>query len=102
MKNQVKPEIIREFSLILMEVRENKLCSSHISFINSYMVVRKVVVLFVVSKCELEHSPYCYSKFLYINYLQGSILFTCFCKSVKLWSGKKWVFLTMSQGKVRE
>ena len=35
MKNQGKPEIVMQFSIILMEVRENKLCSSHISFINS-------------------------------------------------------------------
>ena len=34
--------------------------------------------------------------------LLGFMFFTYFCKYVKLGSGKNWVFLTISQGKVRE
>ena len=39
---------------------------------------------------------------MYITYLLGSIFFTSFCKYVKLGSAKKWFFLTISQGNVRE
>ena len=50
-KNQGKPGIIREFSMEIYpsqeEVKENKLFSLHIAFVNSCMVACKVVVRFV-------------------------------------------------------
>ena len=61
------------------------------------MAVCKVAVPFVVSKYELY---YYYSKYIYIIYLLGFIFFPNVCKYVKLGVRKKWVFLTISQGKV--
>ena len=66
------------------------------------MAVRKVVVLIVVSKCELHYLASCNRKYMYSSYLLGSIFFTSFCEYVKWESGNKWVFLTTSQGMVRE
>ena len=37
-----------------------------------------------------------------VSYLLDSISFASFCKYMKWGSGKKWVILTTSQGKVRE
>ena len=54
-KSQGKPGIVREYSIIFINIRESKLFSPHIMFINSRMAVRKVDVPFVVSKCELYH-----------------------------------------------
>ena len=47
MKSQGKPVVVREFFLICIQVRKNKLFNLHIAFINSCMIVCKVVVLFV-------------------------------------------------------
>ena len=55
-KSQGKPRVVREFSMIFISVRKNKLFSLQIAFINSCMVVRKVVVPFVVIEFELYHS----------------------------------------------
>ena len=67
------------------------------------MIVRKVVALIVVSKCELDVLLCEITNIMCITYLLGSIFFfTSFCEYVKWESGKKWVLLTTSQGKVRE
>ena len=61
-ENQGKPGIIREFSMEIYpsqgEVRENKLFSLHIAFVNSCMVACKVVVRFVSVNLNFiyEHS----------------------------------------------
>ena len=56
-KNQGKPGIIREFSIIFIQVREKSRKTNYfvsISFsLTIGLVVRKVVALFAVSKCEL-------------------------------------------------
>ena len=65
------------------------------------MVVRNVVVLIVVSRRELYALLCEITSITCITYLLGSIFFTSFYKCVKWESGKKWVFLTTSQGIVR-
>ena len=81
------------------KARESRLFNPYIIFIISLsMVVCKVAVLFIVSKCELYHFAKCSSKFLYTTYLLGLILLIYFCKYVKFLSGKKWVILTIGQG----
>ena len=68
------------------------------------MVVRLVVIPFVISKFKFHHLALCYRKNMYMeppNTL-GSIFFTEFCKYVKYESGKRWGFLAISQGIVRE
>ena len=62
------------------------------------MVLRKVVVIIVDSKYEL----YALLFEITIITIMGSIFFTCFCKYMKWGSGKKWMFLTTNQGKVKE
>ena len=66
------------------------------------MVVRNVVVLIVVSRRELYALRCEITSITCITYLLGSIFFTSFYKYVKWESGKKWVFLTTSQGIVKE
>ena len=51
-----------------------------------------MVAQFAVSKCELYHFAWCYSKYMYITYLLGSIFSTCFFKYVKRGQGKKGDF----------
>ena len=60
MKSQGKPGIIRKFSIIFIQVRESQGKSGkknylvRISFsLTLCMAVHKVVVLFIVTKCEL-------------------------------------------------
>jgi len=73
------------------------------------MVVRKVVDLIVVSKCELYYLALWNSKYMWITYWLGFtfywlgfIFFTSFCKYVTSGSDKNWVFLSISQGIVGE
>ena len=49
------PGIFYNFYPSQGKVMENKLSSLHITFINSYMIVREVFIPFIVSKCELYH-----------------------------------------------
>ena len=59
MKTQGKPGIIREFSIVLIQVREKSKktnCLVHISFsLTLSMVACKMAVPFVVNKCDLHH-----------------------------------------------
>jgi len=66
------------------------------------MVVREVVALIVLSKWELYALLCKILSIMCITYLLGSIFSTSFCKYAKWGSGKKWMFLTAGQGKVRE
>ena len=63
------------------------------------MAVRKVVALIVVSKCELCALLCEITRTMWITYLLGSIFCTSSWKYVKWGSGKKWMFLSTSQGK---
>ena len=47
--------MVYKLLLICIKVRENKLVSPHSMFINSCMVVHRVVVRFFVNKFELYH-----------------------------------------------
>ena len=51
-KKSGKPGIVRELSIILIKVKENKLFSQHII---GLVVVRRVIALFVVSKFDLYY-----------------------------------------------
>ena len=53
-ERQGKPGIVREFSITLIQVKENKLLSLHITFISSCMAVHKVVVPFVSVNVNLS------------------------------------------------
>ena len=57
MKSQGKPGIVREFSIISIQVREKSGITNYLDSIpfslTIGMVVCKVVALFFVSKCEL-------------------------------------------------
>ena len=59
MKNQGKPVVVREISVIFIQVREKSgktnFFSPHIIFIDLCMAVCKVVVPFPLSKCKLYH-----------------------------------------------
>jgi len=66
------------------------------------MAVCKVAVPFVVSKYELYSFAYYYSKYICTIYLLVFIFFPYFSKYVKWGSKKKRMFLTISQGVVRE
>ena len=57
-----------------------------------YLVIRNVVVQFVGRECELHHFAKSYNKYMYIAYLLGFIILTCFWKYVKLESGKSSCF----------
>ena len=91
MKNRGKHLIDRDFSIHCIQVRErsgrNYLVSISFSLAIG-MVLHKVVVLIVVSECEL-YVLLCEIKgIMCITHLIGSIFFTSFCKYVKSGSGK--------------
>ena len=99
------PEIVWEFSIIFIQVGEKSgkiIFSPCVIFSYSFMVVWKVVVPFLGSKCKSYHFAYDCSKYICITYLLDSVLITYFCTYVKWESGKKWVILTISQGIVRK
>ena len=59
MKSQGKPGIVRELSIIFIQVREKSGKTKYLVHISSSLtigiVVRKVVALLVASECELYH-----------------------------------------------
>ena len=76
MKSKGKPEIAREISEILIQVRKESAktnLSAHVSFsLAFFMLFCKLVVLFVVSRCELitlHSAPAGSSKYMCITYL---------------------------------
>ena len=98
--------MVRESSMIFIQVKEklsktNYLVSKSLS-LTIGMVFHKVIALIVVSKYDLSASPCEITSIMCITYLLGSIFFTSCCKYVKWGSRKKWLFLTASQGIVRE
>ena len=83
MNCQGKPGIVREFSMFFIHVREKSYLVSISISLTIGMVVREVVILIVVSKCELYNLLREVTSIMSITYRLGSIFFTSVCKYVK-------------------
>ena len=82
LQNQGKPGIVKEFLYFSLKSGKNYLVSLAFS-LTTGMVVRKVVALIIVSKCELHHLALRNSNYICSTYLLSFICFTSFCKHVK-------------------